>query len=68
MAEVFFDNPPVLNGAEKEQILQLQRYLNAMSEKLNIALMDISIGISLLKKMHSALGHNNPQWHSVRNA
>ena len=44
MAEVFFDNPPVLNGAEKEQILQLQRYLNAMSEKLNIALMDISIG------------------------
>jgi len=43
MAEVFFDNPPVLNGGEKEQITQLQRYLTAMSEKLNIALMDISV-------------------------
>ena len=43
MAEVFFDNPPVLNGGEKDQIIQLQRYLTAMSEKLNIALMDISV-------------------------
>jgi len=43
MAEVFFDNPPALNGTEKEQLLQLQRYLYAMSEKLNQSLMEISI-------------------------
>ena len=43
MAEVFFDNPPILNGSETDQLLQLQRYLNTMSEKLNTALMTISI-------------------------
>ena len=43
MAEVFFDNPPALAGTEKEQLLQLQRYLNAMSEKLNQSLMQISL-------------------------
>jgi len=43
MAEVFFDNPPILSGTEKDQLTQLQRYLNAMSEKLNTALMSISI-------------------------
>jgi len=43
MAEVFFDSPPTLQGAEKEQLLQLQRYLMAMSDKLNTALMDVSI-------------------------
>lgn len=43
MAEVFFDNPPILNGDEKTQLVQMQRYLTAMSEKLNEALMSISI-------------------------
>ena len=43
MADVFFDSPPVLQGDEKGQLLQLQRYLMAMSDKLNLALMDITI-------------------------
>ena len=43
MAEVFFDNPPNLNGKEADQLRQLQSYLTAMSEKLNIALANISI-------------------------
>lgn len=43
MAEVFFDNPPVLEGSEKDQLLQLQRYLNTVSDKLNTALMTITI-------------------------
>ena len=43
MAGVFFDNPPNLLGDEKSQLMQLQRYLGALSEKLNVALMDISI-------------------------
>ena len=43
MAEVFFDNPPILNGDERSQLLQLQRYLSTMSDKLNTALMTISI-------------------------
>ena len=43
MADVFFDNPPNLNGKEAEQLKQLQAYLTAMSEKLNVALMNISI-------------------------
>lgn len=43
MANVFFDNPPILNGQEKQQLQQLYAYLNTMSEKLNQALMSISI-------------------------
>lgn len=43
MASEFFDNPPTLTGTEEEQLRQLQRYLNTMSEKLNVALMQISI-------------------------
>ena len=42
-ANVFFDSPPVLLGDEKGQLLQLQRYLMSMSDKLNEALMDITI-------------------------
>ena len=42
-SDVFFDNPPILNGKEEEQIVQLQRYLQAMSAKLNEALMAITI-------------------------
>jgi hypothetical protein len=42
MANVWFDNPPRLNGEEREQLNQLYWYLNAMSEKLNQALMNIS--------------------------
>ena len=42
-SDVFFDNPPALQGTEKVQLDQLYRYLNAMSEKLNQALMNISI-------------------------
>ncbi len=43
MAEVFFDNPPTLSGKAEEQLQQLYRYLNTVSEQLNTALMDISI-------------------------
>ena len=43
MAEVFFDNPPVLNGKEAQQLQQLYAYLGIMSDKLNQALMSISI-------------------------
>ena len=43
MAEVFFDSPPALAGKEEDQLRQIQRYLMAMSDKLNTALMDISI-------------------------
>lgn len=39
----FFENPPTLSGREEEKLNQLYRYLNTMSEKLNVALMDISI-------------------------
>ena len=42
MANVFFDNPPILNGQEKQQLQQVYAYLNAMSEKLNQALNNIS--------------------------
>ena len=42
MAE-FFDNPPMLSGTEEEQLKATWRYLSAMSEKLNIALSQISI-------------------------
>ena len=43
MGEVFFDNPPMLQGKEEDQLRQLQRYLSAMSDKLNMALMSITI-------------------------
>ena len=43
MAEIFFDNPPTLSGEAEEQLLQLYRYLHTVSEKLNTALMDITI-------------------------
>lgn len=43
MAEVFFDNPPELLGRQEDQLRQLQRYLGAMSDKLNMALMSITI-------------------------
>ena len=37
MAEIFFDNPPVLAGTPEQQLRQLQMYLHTMSEKLNQA-------------------------------
>ena len=43
MADVFFDNPPNLQGREREQLQQLYSYLSAMSDKLNQSLMSISI-------------------------
>lgn len=42
-SDVFFDNPPVLQGTERMQLDQMYRYLNAMSDKLNQALMTITI-------------------------
>ena len=39
----FFDNPPTLSGQERQQLEQLHRYLQTMSDKLNNALMTISI-------------------------
>lgn len=43
MADVFFDNPPVLLGDEKSQLMQIYRYLNMMSEKLNTAMNTIGV-------------------------
>ena len=43
MASEFFDNPPALIGNEEDQLRQMHRYLNAMSDKLNQALMSITI-------------------------
>ena len=43
MANVMFDNPPILNGAEEAQLQQLYAYLSTMSTKLNEALMSITI-------------------------
>ena len=43
MADTFFDNPPVLQGSEQTQLQQLYGYLNTISEKLNEALMNITI-------------------------
>ena len=34
MAEVFFDNPPVLSGNSEDRLRQLQSYLSTMSGKL----------------------------------
>lgn len=43
MADVWFDNPPQLQGMETEQLQQLYSYLGIMSDKLNQALMNITI-------------------------
>jgi hypothetical protein len=43
MASEFFDSPPLLSGSEKEQLQTTWRYLNAMSEKLNLALTNIGM-------------------------
>ena len=42
MDNVFFDNPPVLQGDEKTQLKQLSGYLYTISGKLNEALMTVS--------------------------
>ena len=43
MAQTFIDTPRALSGTEREQLEQLYWDLYAMSEKLNSALMSISI-------------------------
>lgn len=43
MPDVFFDNPPVLQGDEKTQLNQLKNYLFTISNKLNEALMQVSV-------------------------
>lgn len=43
MPEVFFDNPPILQGDEKTQLKQLYGYLSIVSGKLNEALTGIGI-------------------------
>lgn len=43
MANVFFDNPPILQGDERTRLEQLNGYLNTMSSKLNEALMALSV-------------------------
>ena len=43
MPDVFFDNPPVLQGDEKTQLNQLKNYLFTISNKLNEALMTVSV-------------------------
>ena len=42
MDNVFFDNPPVLQGDERTQLAQLNGYLFTISNKLNEALMTVS--------------------------
>ena len=43
MAEVFFENPPVLSGSAEDKLRQLYGHLFDLSNKLNQALMDVSI-------------------------
>ena len=43
MADVFFDNPPIQTGSAEEWLNQLYRYLFDVSNKLNEALMTVSI-------------------------
>ena len=43
MADVFFDNPPILMGDERTQLQQLSSYLHTVSNKLNEALMNIGM-------------------------
>lgn len=43
MAEVFFDNPPAQGGTAEEQLKTLHGYLQTLSQKLNEALMNISL-------------------------
>ena len=43
MAEVFFENPPALNGSAEDKLKQLYGHLFDLSNKLNQALMDVSI-------------------------
>lgn len=43
MAKVFFDTPPIQSGSAEERLNQLYRHLFEMSNKLNQALMDVSI-------------------------
>ena len=43
MAEVFFENPPILGGSTEDKLVQLYRHLFDMSNKLNEALMSVSI-------------------------
>ena len=42
-SNVIFDNPPIQQGSETEQLVTLYRYLQTMSEKLNEALMTVSM-------------------------
>ena len=42
-SEVLFENPPALSGSERNQLEQLYRHLFDLSNKLNEALMTISI-------------------------
>ena len=43
MADVLFDNPPVLSGSPAQQVMQLYNHLFTMSNKLNDAFMEVSI-------------------------
>lgn len=43
MDNVFFDNPPALQGDEIRQLQQLYSYLYAMSEKLNAAMIEVDV-------------------------
>jgi len=43
MAKTFIDHPPILNGTAEQKIAQLLRHLDDMSNKLNEALMTITI-------------------------
>jgi len=43
MAETFFENPPSLSGSAEDKLRQLYGHLFELSNKLNQALMDVSI-------------------------
>ena len=68
MAE-FFDNPPVLIGNEEDQLRQLYRYLNAMSDKLNQALMSITLeqmAPEMQQTISKAAEGNEQQYNSLK--
>lgn len=68
MGNVFFDNPPVLQGNERTQLQQLSGYLFTISNKLNEALMTVSLQAQdeIDKRLSAAEQSEQPQITSLK--
>jgi ElaB/YqjD/DUF883 family membrane-anchored ribosome-binding protein len=68
MDNVFFDNPPVLQGNERTQLQQLSGYLYTISNKLNEALMTVSLQAQdeIDKRLSAAEQSEQPQITSLK--